>query len=163
MAFLRGVQFGTEVRTDKKEIEVTDPPGKEVDLQVREILVPHCLSLMVNPLKQVDYWVPSSVAGRKDEQVTVKHSSFQCVALTRLPGVAAALRIERPSPSTYAMLMQWREKNKKVLGIGKTGSSRTVKMHTQPARAAKVTIVAIVLCCVCLSVCHLGYACCCFA
>jgi len=71
----------------------------------------------------------------------MKHSSFQCVALTRLPAVAAALRLERPSPTGFSLLLQWREK-KKVLGIGKTGNSRTVKMHTVPARAAKVTLAA---------------------
>jgi hypothetical protein len=48
--FLRSVQFGVDVRMEKKEAEIPVPPGEIADLQV-------------------DYWPSSApVSGRKEEQ-----------------------------------------------------------------------------------------------
>ena len=50
MPFLRSVQFGVDVRMEKKEAEIPVPPGEIADLQV-------------------DYWPSSApVSGRKEEQ-----------------------------------------------------------------------------------------------
>eukprot|EP01113_Clastostelium_recurvatum_P033027 TRINITY_DN4324_c0_g1_i1.p1 TRINITY_DN4324_c0_g1~~TRINITY_DN4324_c0_g1_i1.p1 ORF type:complete len:1193 (+),score=307.59 TRINITY_DN4324_c0_g1_i1:160-3738(+) len=62
---------------------------------------------------QVDYWVPKK---KGDEEHHKVKSPLQSVAMTRLPAIATALRLEsayKPTPSTLSLLVQLKDKDKK--------------------------------------------------
>jgi hypothetical protein len=73
------------------------------------------------------------------EEATSIKAPFQCVAVSRLTAHASAWRLG-PPPPPLAMLLQWRDKKaKKVLGLGGSGQSKSLRINTVAARIAKLS------------------------